>query len=257
MSPARRLPVAEKKPSYFWWILAHAIAICFCAISWIVTNYIFNNPELPRNYEMLKRMGQAPVPELVDVLKAPTGDSLKPEQVYSQFTSLLEPSKSSALAKINAQAIRGYLKGFPSASKPRYIEGTFRVIEVRLLNRTDLFSPGFVVRAQAWVQPSAQHPAGPYPVMIECMIPSENRAAFSWFKPGDLMRFQKIPDCMSIIHISQLGTHDEPIINLTVTPLSNNEYRVGASRLITMSPPANLNLQAKFPLFENSVPKPP
>jgi hypothetical protein len=257
MTSRRRRPLLRKRPPYFWWILGHALALCACAISWIVTNYVFNNPELPRNYAMLKKIGQAPVPELLPVLKAPAGDALKPEQIYARYTALSEPSQAAKLTKMNSRAMRSYLKGYAAGTKVPYIEGTYRVLSVRPLTRSDLFSPGFVVRAQAWVQPSLQHPAGPYPVLIEYMFPCENRAAFTWFKPGDIMRIQKIPNCTAILHISHLGPADEPIINLTVVPLSDQEYAIGESRVVTVSPPANLNLQAKMPLFDAPPPKTP
>jgi hypothetical protein len=257
MSTRRRQPLLRKRLPYFWWILAHALALSTCAISWIVTNYVFNNPELPRNYAILQKMGQAPSPELVPVLKAPAGDSLKPESIYANFTKLSEPSQVARLTKMNSRAKRSYLKGYPAGEKVTYIEGNFRVISVRPLTRSDLFSPGFVVRAQAWVQPNLQHPAGPYPVLIEYMFPCKNRAAYSWFKPGDIMRIQKIPNCSAILHISHIGPADDPIINLTVVPLSDQEYAIGDSRVVTVTSPENLNLQAKMPLFDSVPTKAP
>jgi hypothetical protein len=71
------------------------------------------------------------------------------------------------------------------------------------------------------------------------------------------MRIQKIPNCTAILHISHIGPADDPIINLTVVPLSDQEYAIGDSRVVTVTSPENLNLQAKMPLFDSVPTKAP
>ncbi|MFM2171851.1 MAG: hypothetical protein RI957_2080, partial [Verrucomicrobiota bacterium] len=77
-----------------------------------------------------------------------------------------------------------------------------------------------------------------------------------WFKPGDLLRIQKVPDCMAILHISMLGTTDEPMVNLTVAPIAYSEYKIGDSRVVSITPPANINLLGRFPMFVPMASKP-
>jgi hypothetical protein len=253
-----RSPIASikrKRPPYFWWLLAHALALCFCCLSWILTTYIFDNPELPKNYALLKKIGQAPTPLPFTVLKAPEGESLKPEQIYRQYAAYSMPDRESKRKKLNTRLLRSYLQGYKETIKPIYIEGTYRILQIRPLGDADILSPGFVIRAQSLVQPDKDHPVGPYPVIIEYIFPCDNKAAFTWFKPGDLLRIQKIPDCVAMIHVSHLGTTDEPMVNLTVAPIAYSEYKIGESRVLTITPPENLNLNAPMPLFPPTVPK--
>ncbi len=256
MARSKIAEFARKRPPYFWWILAHALALCFCAISWILTTYIFENPELPKNYALLKKIGQAPTPQPFTVLKAPEGESLRPEAIYRQFAAYAAPENDAKLHKINSLLLRSYLQSYKDSIKPTYIEGTYRILQIRPLSAADLLSPGFVIRAQALVQPEKDRPASAYPVIIESIFPCDNKAAFTWFKPGDLLRMQKVPDCMAILHISMLGTTDEPMVNLTLAPIAYSEYKIGESRVVSTTPPVNVNLQAGFPMFAPMAPKP-
>ena len=49
-----------KRPPYFWWALANALALCFAVVSWMVCLHVFGNPEIPRNYEILRKIGRLP-----------------------------------------------------------------------------------------------------------------------------------------------------------------------------------------------------
>ena len=245
---------ARKRPPYFWWLLAHALALCFCALSWILTTYIFDNPELPKNYALLKRIGQAPLPEPFTALKAPEGESLQPQKLYQKFVSFALPANAEELRKNNSRMMRSYLRSYGESMKPIYIEGNYRVLQVRPLIKEDILYPGFVIRAQALVQPEKDREASPYPVVIEYIYPCENKAAFTWFKPGDLMKVQKIPECVAILHVSHLGTEDEPLINLTVVPIAYGEYKIGTGRIVSTTPPMDINLPGKFPLFDPQFP---
>lgn len=245
---------SRKRPPYFWWILAHALALCFCALSWILTSYIFKNPELPKNYALLKKIGQAPIPEPYTALKAPEGLGLQPLELYRQHALFALPDNADKLRKKNSRLMRAYLQSYRESNQPTYIEGNYRVLQVRPLTSEDLIYPGFVIRAQALVQPEKNREAGPYPVIIEYIFPCDNKAAFTWFKLGDLMKVQKIPDCVAILHVSHLGTEDEPMINLTVVPIAYGEYKIGTGRLLSINAPTEINLPGKFPLFDSPIP---
>jgi len=244
---------ARKRPPYFWWLLAHALALCFCVLSWMLTNYVFANPELPKNYALLKKIGQAPIPKTITALEAPEGDSSAPTELYRKYAPFSLPDNAQKLQKNNYRLMRSYLRTYTETTKPTYIEGNYRVLQIRPLTKDDIIYPGFVIRAQALVKPDKDREPSPYPVMIEYIFPTDHKAAFSWFKPGDLMKVQKIPDCVAILRLGHLGTEDEPIINLTVVPIAYSEYKIGTGRVLTIMPPENINLLGKFPLFPNAT----
>jgi hypothetical protein len=245
---------AKRRPPYFWWILAHALALCFTTLSWFLSLYVFNNPELPQNYRILEKIGRAPVPQAFTALDAPQGVSIRPDTIYRNYASLATATNAKKLKKTNVRLLRAYLQSYAEVEKPTYIEGDYRILQIRPLTAKDLFYPGFVIRAQALIQPDKLRPPGPYPVLIEYMYPCENKAAFTWCKPGDLLDVKKIPNCVALLHIAHLGTTDEPIINLTVAPIAYGDIKIGENRLITTFPPTQFNLIAQMPLFPNAIP---
>lgn len=257
MQRSKKNILTRKRPPYFWWILAHALALCFCILSWILTTYIFDNPELPKNYAILKKVGQAPLPLPLTALKAPEGEVLSPQALYREFVPFLQPDNASRLSKRNSRLLRAYLQTYSESLKPTYIEGNYRVLQIRPLTKDDVLTKGFAVRAQALVQPDKDREPGPYPVVIEYIFPCEQKAAFTWFKPGDLMKIQKTPNCVAVLHIGHTGSDDEPVINLTVVPIVYGDLQIGTGRIISITPPSNVNLLGKFPLFQGAVPGSP
>lgn len=254
MARSKIATFARRRPPYFWWILAHALALCFCVLSWILTLDVFRHPERPRYYEILKKIGREPVPQVVTALEAPQGDSIGPEKIYRNYALYALPANQKKLTKLNTRHLRSYLQNYAETDKPIYIEGYFKVLQVRPLETSDIIFPGFVVRAQAFVLSDKARAPGPYPVLIEYIFPTNNKAAFTWCKPGTELKVKKIPHCAGILHVSHLGTTDEPIINLTVMPLAYGDCEIGENHTLTLEPPTKLNLAAKLPLFPNVVP---
>lgn len=246
--------IKKSRPPYFWWILAHGLALCFCALSWLLTLYIFQNPEQPHNYRLLKAIHCAPKLPVFSALEAPTGSSMRPELLYRHFAAYAGKENATKLKSLNQQLLRAYIQNYEEVEKPRYIEGEYRVLLTRELTPQDIVYPGIVVRAHALVQPDKLKPPGPYPVLIEYIFPCDQKVAMSWFKPGDLMYVQKIPNCAAVLNVSHLGTVDEPIVNVTVIPLVYGEYRIGEQRILQLKPPETLNPKGKFPLLRNEVP---
>ncbi len=68
-----------RRHSYFWWVLANALALCFAVISWAVCLQVFGNPEIPRNYEILRKLGRLPQLKRYTVLDVPNGNLLDPK----------------------------------------------------------------------------------------------------------------------------------------------------------------------------------
>jgi hypothetical protein len=242
-----------RRPAYFWWILAHALVICFCALSWFITLHVFKYPENAQNYRILKKIGRNPVPFSFTAFDAPAGETLRPETIYRKYAPFADKSMASKLQKTNKFFLRSYLQNYLESNKPIYVEGNYSILEIRPLTLQDLFYPGFAIRAQALVQPDKLKPAAPYPVYIEYLYPSDSKIAFTWFKPGDLLTIQKIPNCASIINVAHLGTVSEPIINLTLVPIAYNDYKIGKIKVLTIRAPTDFNLDAKLPVFHGEM----
>lgn len=254
MARSKIAAFARKRPPYFWWILGHALAVCFCVLSWILTLDVFRHPERPQYYSILQKIGREPKPQAFTALEAPAGDSIRPEKIYRNYALYAQPANQKKLVKLNTRYLRAYLQNYIDEDKPVYIEGDYTILQVRPLEPTDILYPGFVVRAQAFVLSEKAKAPGPYPVLIEYIFPCTNKAAFSWCKPGTRMPVKKIPNCAAILNVSHLGSVDEPIINLTVVPLAYGECEIGETRKIDLVAPEKLNLSATLPMFSAALP---
>ncbi|MEO5914909.1 MAG: hypothetical protein ABIS50_11795 [Luteolibacter sp.] len=235
------------RPAYFWWLLANALALCFAVVSWFVCLQIFGNPELPRNYKILKKLGRSPVLKHYTLNEIPNGSSFAPKELYRRYFAFDEKE----LAKVNSLLLRNYLTNFDNPLLLTYIEGDYQVIKSRKLGPKDFFDPGIVIRAQALVKPDDFTKPAPYPVFIEYVFPTPQDSAADAFKPDDILVVKKSPNCAAVVHVSKIIHEDEPCLLLTVIPIAYEKYQLGATGSFGIEPPQVLRPEAGFPVFKD------
>lgn len=238
-------PLPRKRPPYFWWLLANALALCFAVISWAVTLHVFGNPEVPRNYSILKKLGRLPELKPYSVLEVPNGTAMGPKELYQKFYGTPEDK----LPRVNTLLMRNYLTNFESPLLLTYIEGRYQIEEVRELSKTDFFDPGVVIRAQALVKPDEYTAEAPYPVMIEYVFPTDDAKAARLFRQGDILDVKKSPNCAAVVHVAKARRDDESMLLLTVIPIAYGDYEVGKSGSFNIEPPLELRPEAGFPIM--------
>lgn len=238
---------APRRPAYFWWLLANALALCFAVISWTVCLHVFGNPEIPRNYEILRKIGRLPELKRYTVLDVPNGNLLDPKGLYSRFFGLT----GDQLARLNSQLMRNYLTNFERPLSLTYIEGEYQVEKVRKLGAFDFLPSGFAIRARALVKPDDFTKPAPYPVIIEYIYPTTETAAAGEFRAGDILAVKKSPNCAAIVHVEKIMEGDDPRICLTVIPIAYGPYRVGDDITFGIEPPLEVRPAAGFPVFKN------
>lgn len=245
-------PTRRRRPPIFWWILTNSLAACFVVLSWVGCLYLFNQPELPRNYEILLKIGRIEPLKDVTALNAPNGSSADPQTLYRRYFNL-DPAKN---ATLNKKLLRNYMANSRKTLLNTYITGEYRVLAVRPLAPGEFFSPGFMVRARAFVQPDEFRSPGPYPVLIDYLFPTSDLTAAQRFSPGDVLEINKIPNCASVIHAVRTGDEHEPLIHVTVAPIAYGSYQTAGGKTFSIQPPARLFPGTHFPLPEN-LPAPP
>ncbi len=236
----------RRRPAYFWWLLANALALCFAVISWAVCLHIFRNIEVPRNYEILGKLGRLPEWVPYSVEKAPNGNVLGPKELYQKFFGM----NAEDAERWNSLLLKNYLTNSTNSLMLSYIEGDYQVETVRVLTAADFFDPGFVVRAQALVKPDEFSVAAPYPVFIEYLFPTADEAAARFFKRGDILAVRKSPGCASVVGFSKTVVDGDPAVLLTVIPVAYGPYLNGEVQLFEITPPTKLRPAAGFPVFK-------
>ena len=234
------------RPAYFWWLLANALALCFAVVSWAVCLNVFGFPEVPRNYEILRRLNRLPELKRYIETEVPNGNALNPKELYQKFFG----AKDEDLPRVNSLLMRNYLTNFERPLLLNYIEGRYQVDEVRPLNGKDFFSPGVVIRAQALTKPDEYTAEAPYPVVIEYLFPTEDRSVVGKFKVGDILEVKKSPNCAAIVYVGRATRDDEQVLLLTVIPIAYGPYRIGKGVSFDIEPPKELRPGAGFPVFK-------
>ena len=238
--------VAPRKPAYFWWFLANTLALCFAIVSWFICLQVFGNPEMPRNYEFLKKLGRLPELKRYTVLDVPNGNALSPSELYGKYFGLEEDKR----AELNSLLLRNYMRNFEKTLLLTYVEGEYQVADVKKLEPGDFFYPGFALRAQARVKPDDFTEAVGFPVVIEYVFPTDNESAASDFEIGDVLEVNKNPNCAAVINVSRVVVEEEQALQLTVIPIAYGPYRIGKEKSFSIEPPDELNPAAKLPTLE-------
>jgi hypothetical protein len=237
---------APRRPAYFWWLLVNMLALCFAVISWAVCLHVFGHPELPRNYEILRKIGRLPRLKHFTALDAPNGIALDPKGLYGKFFAW----SGDALVRVNSQLIQNYLTNFTRPQALTYIEGDYQVEQVRELGASGFLPSGFAIRARALVKPDDFTKPVPYPVVIEYIFPTKDTAVAKDFRQGDILQVKRSPHCAAIVHAARLMEDGEPVVVLTVVPLAYGPCRMGDSATMTLDPPEEIRLAKGLPVFK-------
>lgn len=235
-----------RRPAYFWWFLSNTLALCFAVFSWAVCLHVFGNPEIPRNYQILKKLGRLPELKRYTVLDVPNGNALQPSELYGKFFGLEDEKRE----RLNALLMRNYMRNFEKTLLLTYVEGDYQVADVRKLLKGDFIQPGFAIRAQAMVKPDDFTEAVGFPVVIEYIFPTDNQEASERFQIGDVLEVNKNPNCAAVVHVSKVVVDQEPALQLTVIPIAYGPYRVGNEKSFSIEPPKVLNPAAQLPIWK-------
>jgi hypothetical protein len=215
-------------------------------LSWTLCLHVFGNPEIPRNYAILKKIGRLPELKSHEIKELPVGDDHDPKALYRRFIGLNEEQ----LARFNARVRRDYITNFKSPLAVIYAEGDYRIEQSRKLHQSDFIPTGFALRARAVVKPDEFTKAADYPVMIEYVFPTADMAAETMFKPGDMLTIGKMQNAGVILNAARVQLDGEPVVWLTVVPISYGSYHPDAKNTFEVSVPAVVSPAAAFPLFK-------
>lgn len=237
---------APPGPAYFWWFLANTLALCFAIVSWAVCLNVFGNPEVPRNYEILKKLGRLPELRRYTVLDVPNGNALSASELYGKYFGL----EGEKLDRLNSLLMRNYMRNFGKNLLLTYVEGEYQVTDVRKLDKGAFVYPGFAIRAQAMVRADDFTVPVGFPVVIEYIFPTDDTDAAGRFSAGDVLEVHKNPNCASVVHVSKTVADDEPALLLTVIPIAYGPYRVGSAKSFSIEPPGELNPANGLPVWK-------
>ena len=227
-----------------WWTIAGVVIVTFAILSWSGCYYLFNYPEVPKNFKILKKIGRIGEITPFTAFDAPPTSSATPADLYELFYSLDEEK----IKQFNKMLKRGYITNYQKIPVYRYLKGEFRIIETRKLTGKDFISPGILIKARAYVKPDKNSLSSPYPLIIDYIIPTDVENAQNHFNPGDLMELTKGNHCASIVHVKKEGRAEDPTLRCLIIPLAYNHYISPDKVEIPMTAPTSINVETPFPM---------
>lgn len=238
--------LVSRRPPWFWWILGLILASCFTILCWSLCIAIFNHPEVPKNYQILKKIDRLPVLKSYTSQNAPKHSTAQPQQLRNSYVDFTDDE----LAQVNRSLLHSYLVNFREHTFCNYIEGTYKVLDARKLTKDDIIADGFVVQLQAYTQADEYSDFLPYPLIVELIIPTPYPDSYKGYHKGDMIELEITPHFASLLHLEkQTRTDDDTIIIATAVSLAA-KLRPPHEGPFDLTPPKELNLEASFPMFE-------
>lgn len=236
-----------RRPPYFWWLLANLLALCFAVASWVICLEVFGNPEVPRNYQILKKLGRLPEIEGFKPSEIPEGRHLGPEEVYRKFFGLTEQQ----CHRLEKRWKRDYLANFEDPLGVIYIHGVFQSEITRALTPDDYVAEGFAVRARAMVKPDDFTKPAPYPVCVEFLFPTSSADAIAGFQAQHEFEIPRLGrHAWVVMHVSKIWMGDEQGVLMTAMPITSGSCDYASGNNFKIQPPAQVKPDVAFPVFD-------
>ncbi|MCP5536650.1 MAG: hypothetical protein H7A51_10520 [Akkermansiaceae bacterium] len=237
--------MANSRPPWFWWFLTLILASCFATLCWSLCIAIFNNPEEPRNYEILRKLGRLPEHKAYTSQTAPKHPTTSAQTLRKSYLVFSDEE----LATINRSLLHSYLTNFRETTFCTYLEGDYQVVGTRKLTKDDFISEGFAVELRAYIQPDEFSDPAPYPVIAEIIFPTPYANSYKGFHKGDMLELGITPQFASLLHVGKIiQENDDTIVVVTAVSLASR-LRPPHEGPFDLVPPKEVNLDAKFPVF--------
>ncbi len=237
-----RTPVEYDAPRQrshlFLWTVFLLLLVGFSMACWIGSYLIFNRPEIPLSYKILRKIKKIDLPQRFKVQEPPKGEFLGPEKIYNKFNAL----SPSALRKLNAELERSYLRNYAAANEQvPYVTGRFTILESYELGAGDFVTSGVVTLAVASDYPK---------LLIEhlyCAPPNVAPIIKRNLQSGMDIELRRTYELTAVLHVTKIG---DGHIQLTVVPLNYGSYILkGPDSGFSLQPPTELNVGAGWPVI--------
>lgn len=233
---------ARRKTNFFGWTVAILLLIGFALTAWLGSFYIFNQPERPQSYKILKKLHKIEPTKRFELTAAPPGEFLTPKQLSERF-SAMGPTE---LTKKNAELARNYIRNFQQVrGLVPYVVGRYTIMEAHRLMPNDVFTTGMVALTTAVDNGE---------VLMEHIYPADAQAVplmRQTLVTGLEIKLERTHDLSAVIHADRLA---DGRLLITAIPLLYGTYTVTrGTGAFTLEPPLDLNLAAGWPLFKEPL----
>jgi hypothetical protein len=232
----------RRHTNYFAWTVAILLLTGLAIAAWIGSFYIIGQPERPESYRILQKLHKVDPPKRFELTAAPAGEFLNAQQVFERYSTM----GAAELAKVNGELARNYIRNFQQVrGLVPYVIGRYTIMEARELGPNDVFTSGMVALTNAVERGE---------VLMEHVYPADPQAVplmKQALTVGLEVKLERTHDLSAVVHVERLG---DGRLMITALPLLYGQYMVTRGPgTFTLEPPLDLNLEAGWPLFKQSL----
>jgi hypothetical protein len=232
----------RRRINYFAWTVAILLLTGAALAAWLLSFYIFGQPERPDSYRVLQKLHKVEPPKRFELTAAPAGEFLTAKQLHDRYVGM----GSAELAKKNAELARNYIRNFQQVrGHVPYVVGRYVVMEARQLGPRDIFTSGMVALTNALDNGE---------LLMEHVYPSDPQAVplmEQTLTPNLEIKLERTHDLSAVIHAERLA---DGRVMVTAIPLLYGTYTITrGTGTFSLEPPLTLNLEAGWPLFKEQT----
>ena len=226
-----------RRDNLFAWTIFLLLLIGVVFVCWIGSFYVFQHPESPRSYSILRKLKKIDPPKRFEPTLAPNGKFYHAKD----FLKLITEKTESDLTRMNLELLQAYIGNYSIKElQVPYLTGRFSVIQSQILSKADLFTSGYVALARSVEEPK---------LLIEQLYPADAEYTDDlrqMLQPGVEIKLERTYDLSAVLHVEKLPDNAWQV---TIVPLNYDSYGLGAGREVHLEPPLMPNLTGLLPII--------
>src|SRR3982750_3739204 len=116
----------NRRINFFAWTVAILLLTGAALAAWLLSFYIFGQPERPESYRVLQKLHKVDPPKRFELTAAPKGEFLDAKALVDRYSAM----GAAELAKSNAELARNYIRNFQQVrGLVTYIVGRFVIMD--------------------------------------------------------------------------------------------------------------------------------
>lgn len=230
---------AEDNGLFFWTVLI-TILTGLTAFSWIFCMYVFHQPEKAFNYSILTRCKKIKPLIDYDPSNAPRGKFHTAKDLFAAYHGFTPRE----LREVSSLLRRRYVLNFRGVDSVAYVQGPFRLSEIKNLTPKDIFPAGLALRGQSENYPNIE---------IEYLIPASKLPAVHYdLEVNQILEIGTSSTCAAVVNVAQVN---EDRLLVTAVPIVYGTHETAARTEIVMDAPKTLNLYGPLPVTGIKTPE--
>jgi len=219
----------------FFWAILITVLTGLTAFSWIFCMYVFHQPEKAFNYDLLTRFEKIKPLRDFSPTNAPHGTFYTAKELYTAYHDYTPRE----LRAVSSLFRRDYVRNYRGADRVAYLQGAFRLSEIKHLSKGDLLPTGLALRGQSEDYPNIE---------VEYLLPAKKLPDVHYdLEVHHILEIGTSSTCAAILNLARIA---EDRLLVTAIPIVYGAHETPARSEIVLEVPQTLNLYGPLPVTQ-------